>query len=514
MAKILLINPSYKNSYGNGKASVLNPVHPTLSLMTIAAMARKRGHGVEILDLSYQQYHYAIIKEKILNSKPDFVGVTATTPLMNQARDISVLIKGISRHIVTIIGGAHVSALPCETLKESLFDVAVIGEGDHTFSDIVDGLSWPSIPGIYYRKGDGMGHTSPRNFIQDLDELPMPALDLYNIQEYEGKISHLFAKRTPITLLEFSRGCVYKCDFCASKNTMALGYRKKSPERCAEEVKFISKLGYREFALADDIFTSDNKWAKAVAEEIIKTGIDMVWTCTNGIRVESADQELFQAMRKAGCYRVSFGFESGNDMVLKKFGKGGKATVEQGKQAVKLARKAKLDTVGFFMLGLSHDTEQTMMDTIQFAKETELDMLKFGKTIAFPGTPMFREYQNMGLIKSYHWDDYFIYSDETLFAHPNLSYEAIKKYMKIAYREAVVKNPRFIIRRIIRGIKTGEFLKDIYCFIKWFFAPPFSTQGDQSIYYDKNKWPIYDFKNNELRALPIRTAGNRVAVGI
>ncbi len=509
MAKVLLINPSYKNSYGNGKASIVNPVHPTLSLMTIAATTRQRGHTVSILDLCYRQYDYQLIRDKILEFKPDVVGVTSTTPLMNQARDISLLIKEISPNILSVLGGPHVSALPTESLRESMFDVAVVGEGDYTFPELVDGHALKNILGIYYRDKEDIYHTPLRPFVQNLDNLPFPAVDLYDPYDYVGKVSHLWARRPPITLLEFSRGCVYKCNFCASKNTMALGYRKKSPERCAEEVKAIAKLGYKEFALADDIFTSDNKWAVAVAEAIIKTNVKILWTCTNGIRVESADERLFTTMQKAGCYRVSFGFESGNDDVLKKFGKGGKASVEQGRRAVRLARKAGLDTLGMFMLGLSDDTESTMMDTIQFAKTVPVDMLKFGKTIAFPGTPMFQEYRKENLVRSYNWDEYFIYTDKTLFVHRYLSYETIDRYAQIAYKEAVLKNPMFFVRRILRGIRTRELFVDFISFLKWAFSPPFSNQLDQSIYYAKDRWPAHNFKDSTLSEIPLRTAANR-----
>jgi hypothetical protein len=99
-------------------------------------------------------------------------------------------------------------------------------------------------------------------------------------------------------------------------------------------------------------FTSDQKWAKNVCDAITDTGVDIVWTCTNGIRVESADDELFQSLRKSGCYRVAFGFESGNDDVLKSFGKGGRATVEQARKAVQLARGTGIETIGYFMVAL------------------------------------------------------------------------------------------------------------------------------------------------------------------
>ena len=256
----------------------------------------------------------------------------------------------------------------------------------------------------------------------------MPAWHIYNIADY-NRTSRLIAKKNPATMVEFSRGCVFRCDYCASKITLALGYRKKSPERCAEEVKQMYKLGFREFMLADDIFTSDQKWAKQVCDAISNVGVDMPWTCTNGIRVESADDELFQSMRRSGCYRVSFGFESGNDKVLKAFGKGGKATIKQAHKAVRMCRAAGIDVNGWFMVGLSADTEETMEDTIKFARSIPLDMMKCAITIAFPGTAMFNNYVEKELIRSFNWDDYMCYTAKDLFAHEHLSYDAIQRYM-------------------------------------------------------------------------------------
>ncbi|EKD71174.1 MAG: Radical SAM protein, partial [uncultured bacterium] len=139
MSKVLLINPSYRDSYGSAKAAMIDPVYPTLSLLTIAASAEQRGHQVEILDLSYVQYNYRLVLDKIKSYQPDIIGITATTPLMNQLRDISVLTKSISKDILVVGGGSHVSAMPIESMKESMLDMVVVGEGDITFADIVDG---------------------------------------------------------------------------------------------------------------------------------------------------------------------------------------------------------------------------------------------------------------------------------------------------------------------------------------------------------------------------------------
>ncbi|MFC1522187.1 B12-binding domain-containing radical SAM protein [Elusimicrobiota bacterium] len=508
MAKALLINPSYKDSYGSAKASVVDPIYPTPSILALAAMAQSNGHKIEILDLSYSQYDYRVVRDKIEEFKPDVVGVTATTPLMNQMRDISVLVKSISKDILVIGGGSHVSCLPGESMEESMLDMVAVGEGDHTFLDILNGLSPQNIKGIHYRKGSDILGTDPRPFVQNLDDLPMPAWHLYDSRKYKYKISRLLAKRRPLAMAEFSRGCLYKCNFCASKNTVGLGLRKKSPARCVAEAREMRRLGYREFTLADDIFTSDQAWAKAVSEEMIRADLDMTWTCTNGIRVESAEPKMFEAMRKAGCYRVAFGFETGSDDVLKGFGKGGKASIEQGREAVKMAKAAGIETIGFFLLGLSHDNEETVMDTINYARSLPLDMLKFGIAIAFPGTPMFVEYRKKGLIRSYNWDDYFIYTTQPLFAHPKLSIERINEYMGIAYRKAILANPSFITRRLWRGIKTGEFFWDVYYFLKFATAPAINKQTHSAIYFAKDKWPKYDFTTKPITYYPIRHASN------
>lgn len=510
MSIVLLINPSYSASYGTtSKGTITNPIYPTLGLTTIAGEALKRGHQVHILDLSYRPYDWQLVKSTISQLKPDIVGITATTPLMNQLRDITVLCKDISKNILVVGGGAHISALPVESMKQSQLDLALIGESDFTFGDLCDGKDPKTIKGLYYRNSnDNIIFTGFRPLVENLDNLAFPAWHLYNAKDYRNKVSRILVKRRPGTIAEFSRGCVFKCDFCASKMTMALGYRKKSPERCAEEVKMLQSLGWREFMLADDIFTSDNVWATSVAEAIIRSGANMAWTCNNGIRVESANEQLFQTMRKAGCYRVSFGFESGNDAVLKAFGKGGHASLEQGRIAVRKARASGLDTNGFFLLGLSADSEQTMNDTIAFARSLEVDTMLFGIAVAFPGTKMFNDYFKEGLIRSFNWDEYHARTTESLFNHRHLNHATLQKYMALANRKAMLTNPSFIYRRLKRGIKTGEFFWDAYYGLQFIFLPATHATSGYN-YYAKDRWPQYDLQAQPLNVIEYQVAKNR-----
>ncbi len=500
MAKVLLINPSYQPSYGGTKASIVNPFFPTLGLATIAATAKQRGHEVEILDLCWRPYDYKFIQSRIKMTKPDIVGIHATTPLMNQLRDISLIAKDISRDIQVVGGGPHPTALPVETMRESMLDVICAREADYTFADLCDSNDLSEIKNIYYRDGDEIRYTGAQLALENLDDLPMPAWELYPPEDYQ-RISKLIARNPPVTTVEFSRGCVYLCDFCASKMTMARGYRKKSPERCAEEVRYMHSVGFREFWLADDIFTSDQNWAYDVSEAIAKTELDVTWTCSNGIRVESANTDLFRMMKQAGCYRVSFGFESGNDEVLKSFGKGGRASVQEGRKAVREAQQAGIEVNGFFLLGLTGDTEETMDDTIEFARSlAPMDLLKFGKAVAFPGTDMFNNYAEKGLVKSYDWDNYFVYTNQDMFTHENLSYETIQKFLQKAYRRAITLNPKFAWQRFYRAITTGQLLTEIYYALKFFTKP--IADNTESVYFAKDRWPVYDFEANPPQKLP------------
>ncbi|HIO22944.1 MAG TPA: radical SAM protein, partial [Nitrospinaceae bacterium] len=169
MSKVLLINPSYQPSYGGTKASIVNPFFPTLGLATVAATAKQSGHEVKILDLCWRPYDFEFIKSSIKKIKPDIVGIHATTPLMNQLRDISLIIKDISKDILVVGGGPHPTALPVETMKESMLDIICTGEADFTFADLCEGEDLSKIQGIYYRNGDEILSTGTRSVLENID---------------------------------------------------------------------------------------------------------------------------------------------------------------------------------------------------------------------------------------------------------------------------------------------------------------------------------------------------------
>jgi anaerobic magnesium-protoporphyrin IX monomethyl ester cyclase len=495
MGRALLINPSYFRTYGSNEGGIAFPVYPILSLAAVGGALRDRGHSFRILDLSYRRYEPDALREVIRRERPDVVGITATTPLANQMRDISYVVKDVSPRIITVAGGAHPSALPRETLGECVLDFVAAGEQDFALADLLDGKRPEDIPGLYRRAESGeILHSPPRQLLENLDDLPMPAWESYP-PGCNARVTKIIARQRPVTTIEFSRGCVFKCDFCGSKNTMGLGYRKKSPERCAEEMLYLQKIGYRETVLVDDIFTSDNQWAAAVCEELIRKNVRVAWTCTNGIRVDAANLELFRLMKRAGCYRVYFGFESGNDRVLKAFGKGGKVTLEKGVEAVDMAHRAGLEPNGFFMVGLTGDDEASMQDTIDHARRVRLETMKCGITVPFPGTPMFSALRKQGRIKTFDWDQYNVYnSAEAIFDHPTLPWSVIRSYLKRFYKDAYFHNPGYVLRRLLYIMKNREFFWNVYYLLKfWFILWGKPKSSVENYAYDR-VWRALDTK--------------------
>lgn len=173
-----------------------------------------------------------------------------------------------------------------------------------------------------------------------------------------------------------------------------------------------------------------------------------------------------------------------------------------------MARAADIDTNGFFLLGLSADTVETMQDTITFARSLPVDTMLFGVTIPFPGTPMFNEYYKDGLIRSFDWDQYHTRTTDQLFIHRHISHEAIQATMKRAYWQGMVTNPSFLFRRLRRGIRTGEFFWDLYYGLKVMVLPATNTRMGHD-YYAKDRWPQHDF----LACPPVPVTYEKVTYG-
>lgn len=462
--KVLLIDPSYGEIYSKSnfhlyKASSKSkkkkvPYNPVLGLAAIGGVLLRENCEVKILDMNLPD-QAASLGEVLESFKPDFVGITFVSGLFNEAKKIVESIKEKDKEIIVFGGGTHCSAFPEQTLKESILDFVVVGEADVTIAEIMRGMPWSEIKGMSYKKDGQIFNNPKRELIEDMDSLPFPAWHLYDIQRYHAP--RTVSRKTPAGWLETSRGCVFGCTYC-TKSIFSRRFRVKSQKRVLDEIEYMLNLGFKEIHIADDCFNTDMKRGKEICDGIISRGLKFPWSTLTGIRVDLVDEELFYKMKKSGCYRVYFGIESGNQEIINRVDKA--ITLDKVRNAVKLANKAGLETVGYFMLGLPDETEETMRQTIDFAKELDLDLAKTTITSPLPSTKLYEEYDKKGLIKIKDWSQFNLYiTPKEVYKHPTLDWDVVEEYNKKFYREFYLR-PRFILKRLIKGIMHGTLFSD------------------------------------------------------
>jgi anaerobic magnesium-protoporphyrin IX monomethyl ester cyclase len=445
--RVLLINPTMGDYYRHSKVAAAITLSPPLNLGLLAGALRAAGHQVELWDLEARPI--PDIRAALRASKPDMVGITFRTPLFPQARQIAEIARQELPSALLVAGGVHPSTRPEETLLRAPFDVAVRGEGDLSVVELADGRSFETIGGLTWRGGS----TPARPLIEDLDSLAMGAWDLVDLQHYQR--TSLVARTTPVADLEFSRGCRARCVYC-TKGVFGSAWRHKSPTRFVEELAHAKAHGFRAFNLVDDSFTTITSRATASCEEMLRVDLDMPWTLTNGIRVGNVDEEFFRLARRAGCYLLAFGFESGSDQVLRRIKKG--ATVAQARRAVGWARKYGFTILGYFMVGLPGETAETIAETAEFAASLDLDFAKFSITMPLPGTPLYDQWAPH--IRDAEKYDFSIHQpDNGLYDHPDFTWPQLEAHTRQAYK-TFYGRPRYVARRLVRSLRSGQLARE------------------------------------------------------
>jgi radical SAM superfamily enzyme YgiQ (UPF0313 family) len=439
MLKVALINPPQFTRYPQ----------PPLGLALIAAIIEKSGHAVELLDANAAGLPPEDIPARVAGA--DIIGLTAMTPTISTAINIARRIKKVRPGVKIIMGGAHATLLPDETLTSAPdIDVIVRGEGDETVVELLkamqDDLPLQSVAGIIYRAGGKILATPDRPCVSDIDALPFPAYALLPWKSYRPHPPHgIFM---PFGAVVTSRGCPYRCAYC-SKPVFGSKFRAQSPERVVAELEFLKKsFGVREVAFYDDSFTLDKKRVHAIAAKIIASKLKISWTCET--RVNLVDKELLRHMKQAGCYAIAYGIESASPEIIQVLHKD--TTIPQVAEAVRQTRDAGIQVVGYFMLGSPGETPETIRQTIDFAKKLKVDFAQFSVTTPFPGTELWDVYM-ANRQEPVSWDS-FIYAGTDnpttpVFESDKLTREDLKNWLARAYR-AFYLRPGYFWQRLRR----------------------------------------------------------------
>jgi anaerobic magnesium-protoporphyrin IX monomethyl ester cyclase len=370
VSRILLIYPFFRRSLDRSRFRF-----PPLGPAYVAASLRQAGHLVRLLDCTFLSRKQALALA--LAARADVVGISCMATMRDDALWFAGHLR--DRCELLVAGGPLPTCEPEGFL--AAFDAVVRGEGEQTMVDILAahaaGADLAAVPGVVSAGGAG----PPRPFAADLDALPFPARDLLPNASYlsHGRRRHGYT----VTTVMSSRGCPYACEFC-SNVVFGASFRERGAASVVDEIEESLALGYDRIAFADDVFTLRRERVTAVCDEIERRGLRFAWECL--ARVDGIDRETARRMRRAGCQTVFFGIESGNDEVLRRMRKG--ITAAQAREAVWAAHDAGLEVGAFFILCYPGETDDTVLETLRFARSLPLDYLGLSMPYPLPGTPL------------------------------------------------------------------------------------------------------------------------------
>ncbi len=367
---------------------------PPLSLLYLGAQLKKEGHDVRIIDSHIDKLDIDNLIKEIIRENPAILGVTGSCH--NRFNVIKVIqeVKRIAPGIVTVAGGEHFTITAEDALKcIPELDVIVIWEGEYTLCEIAEaaasGCDFSSIKGIAYRdkKSGEIIFTEPRPFIQNLDDLPMPAWDLIDLNKYEAKLEGTYDIRA-IGVIS-SRGCPNQCVFCSNSAWGKKSHRRRSPQNFIDEVEFLhKKYGFNGFDFWDDTLTISKDHIYGICDEIHKRNLNIKWYAR--ARVNTVNREMLEYMRNAGCVAIAYGIESGSPKILKAIKKN--INLDQIHRAVKDTADLGMVVKNCFMFSLPEETKEDIMMTINLMKQLAAYSPKvinpYGLTLIYPGTDL------------------------------------------------------------------------------------------------------------------------------
>lgn len=437
---ILLVNPPWKKRRGNIWRKVAGVV-PPLGLGYLAAVAGRAGFSARIIDAQALGIDEDETRTRIAAQPAALIGFTATTPIVNCAYRLAAAAAVSHPDARIVIGGPHVTALPDEPFEKLSNIITVRGEAELTFEDLLAEKPIENIQGISFHRDGHVVHNPARPLIADLDALPVPAYGLLPIDLYHPSLGNY--RRKPALSIIATRGCYGRCTFCY-RETFGNKVRARSVQLIADELKLLrSNYGIRDVQFYDDIFLGSKKAIREFCEIMLRDRIDVIWVCN--MRSELTDPDILKLMRRAGCYMVDYGIESGAPDVLAGMKKN--IELERTAECVKMARAAGMDIKCGFIIGAPGESRQSLTATLDTAISINPDTAMFNIMTPFPGTDIFKSAEEDETLVSRDWDAYD-YS-HVLLKLPTLPSGEIEAFYKMVYRKFYLR-PYYILRRLLR----------------------------------------------------------------
>jgi len=347
-----------------------------LGLAAIAAPLINAGFTVDGLDVG--RSGISGLAQRLDRGDVDVIGMGIWTPGAHQAREVSAMIRALPKAPYIVTGGPHATLCP----EDVDTDCAVIGEGEATFTDVVEALAaGRSIDGIAGAQRPNGPKCISRKWL-DLGLVPVPDRSVFAVSDYHRE--HLPRGRRFASAYT-SRGCRHHCSYCSSPKLWGQVHRYRPAEQVVAEWRQLRlDHGVDGILIEDDLFTHDSERVITLCEHLIRESPGVHWELLNGIRPDSVDPKLLALMARAGCTRIAFGIETAGAKSLKRMGR----TPDMAKVAnlVRAAVDAGMSTTGYFMIGLPNETPTDRSEMFQWATTLPLDFAHFCQASAWPGT--------------------------------------------------------------------------------------------------------------------------------
>jgi len=388
MAKIALIKCSSPAGF-----NLL--ISPPLGLMYLAAVIQPQGHQVKIFASRFHPDNDGRLEKELRDFEPDYIGLSAMVPEMDSFHRWARIACGLPGVRAVVGGGPYATAMPFQAMEDRNIDALVLGEGEISLSRLLKKWEEPGaergseIPGVLFRKDEGLSGGNFPDPIPDLDRIPFPAWDLINLDSYRR---HKWTGNPPqcryIHILT-SRGCPYRCSYC--HQMFGKIYRARTAENVVDEIgKWQESFQVEQFEVIDDIFNLDRDRVLKICRLLRERGLKIKLSFPNGLRGDLLDEETLGQLKSVGTYWINFGVETASPRLQKLIGK----NLNSGalKKNIEICRKLRIITHGFFILGFPTETRAEVEMTIRSAREFNLDFASFFQLIPFPGFPLAGEF--------------------------------------------------------------------------------------------------------------------------
>lgn len=434
-----------------------------LTLAISAAILKDAGFTVSLKDCSNDGISFEQLKHIIQDFRPALVIVNTSTPSIDGDLKVANLTKEIDKNIKTVFFGIHVTALPERVFKENPdVEFVINGEPEYTIRNFALALRAGSpiseVKGLIYRAGNEVIYNEKRPFIENLDELPYPAWDLINVGGYRLPITN-----RPFLLVLTARACSHSCTFCAAGVFYGNRPRLRSWQKIVSEIKYVRE----KYNINDFLFWSENgitnkqhmyEICRGLANEV--PGVK--WVCN--ARVDIVDEELLKIMKKAGCWMIGYGVESGTQRILDSMKKN--VTIEGIEKAVKITKKVGIEVTAHVIVGYPGETKSDILNTIKLLKRWDPDYIQVYCCVPFPGSPLYGESKRSGWLKSTDWS--MFEQNFSVIDTPKLSSQEV-----MALREKMIRsfylNPRKILKTFLK-IRSPQEIAFLLSFAKRYFT--------------------------------------------